>query len=142
MPAETILYSTRATATGGRDGRSRTEDGALDLKLATPKELGGAGGEGVNPEQLFAAGYAACFLGALKAFAAKQKITVPEDAEVTVQVGIGPRGDGGFGIAVEIEASLPGMEAELADKLLEGAHFVCPYSDATRGALSITPRRV
>ncbi|PRY80368.1 Ohr subfamily peroxiredoxin [Yoonia maritima] len=141
MPASKVLYSTKATATGGRDGTSKTHDGALDLKLATPKELGGAGGEGVNPEQLFAAGYAACFLGAMKAYARGKKIAVPEDAEVTATVGIGPRDDDGFGIKVEIEVSLPGVADDVADDLIAGAHHVCPYSDATRGSLEITPTR-
>ena len=142
MPAAKVLYSTKATATGGRTGTAKTHDGALDLTLVTPKELGGAGGDGVNPEQLFAAGYAACFLGAMKAYAARKKIKVPEDATVTTTVGIGPREDDGFGIAVEIEVSLPGVDADVADDLIAGAHHVCPYSDATRGSLTITPKRV
>ncbi|KJZ21011.1 organic hydroperoxide resistance protein [Loktanella sp. S4079] len=142
MPASKVLYSTSATATGGRDGRSRTHDGALDLKLTTPTELGGAGGDGVNPEQLFAAGYAACFLGALKAYARGKKIAVPDSAEVTAKVGIGPRDDNGFGIAVEIGVKLPGVADDEADDLIAGAHHVCPYSDATRGSLEITPTRI
>ena len=142
MPASKILYSTKATATGGRTGTAKTHDGALDLKLVTPKELGGAGGDGVNPEQLFAAGYSACFLGAMKAYAAGKKIKVPEDATVTATVGIGPRDDNGFGIQVQIEVSLPGVADDVADDLIAGAHHVCPYSDATRGSLDITPTRV
>ena len=142
MPASKILYSTKATATGGRNGTAKTHDGALDLKLVTPKELGGAGGDGVNPEQLFAAGYSACFLGAMKAYAAGKKIKVPEDATVTATVGIGPRDNNGFGIQVQIEVSLPGVADDVADDLIAGAHHVCPYSDATRGSLDITPTRV
>jgi len=139
MPAKTVLYRASATATGGRDGRSRTADGALDVKLTVPKELGGPGGEGVNPEQLFATGYAACFLGALKFYAGQKKVKVPDDASVTVSVGIGPREDMGFGIDVAIEVSLPGVDTAVAEDLIAGGHQVCPYSDATRGSLTITP---
>lgn len=142
MPASKVLYSTKATASGGgRDGVSKTHDGALDLKLTTPEALGGTGGDGVNPEQLFAAGYAACFLGAMRAYAKGKELTVPEDTEVTATVGIGPRDDNGFGIAVEIEIKLPGVADDLADDLIAGGHHVCPYSDATRGSLNVTPRR-
>ncbi|NDV00844.1 organic hydroperoxide resistance protein [Pseudoroseicyclus tamaricis] len=139
MPASKVVYSTSATATGGRDGRSATADGALDVKLVTPTEMGGSGGEGVNPEQLFATGYAACFLGALKAYARSKKVTVPEDATVTVTVGIGPREDKGFGLDVKIAAHLPGIDEETAQDLVAGAHHVCPYSDATRNSLVIEP---
>src|SRR5271169_5851515 len=105
-----VLYKTSATATGGRDGHAATKDGSFDVKLATPKELGGAGGEGNNPEQLFAAGYSACFLGAMK-FVASQGGTpkVPNDTTVTATVGIGPRSEGGFGIDVALAISLPGV---------------------------------
>lgn len=139
MPAAKVLYSAAATATGGRDGRSATHDGALDVALVTPTELGGSGGDGVNPEQLFATGYAACFLGALKVYAGRKNVTVPDDAKTTVTVGIGPRDDEGFGIDVAIEVSLPGVDREVAEDLVAGAHHVCPYSDATRGSLKITP---
>jgi Ohr subfamily peroxiredoxin len=138
MPTK-VLYTTSATATGGRDGRAATADGAVDVKLVTPKELGGAGGEGVNPEQLFASGYAACFLGALKFYAGQKKIAVPADAKITVTVGIGPRDDHGFGLDVKIAADLPGVDPAVANDLIEGAHHVCPYSHATKGSLSITP---
>lgn len=142
MPASKALYSTKATATGGgREGQSKTHDGALDLTMSTPKELGGAGGDGVNPEQLFAAGYAACFLGAMRAYGRGQKISVPDDASVSATVGMGPRDDDGFGISVELEVSLPGVDDDVADDLIAGGHHVCPYSDATRGSLTITPRR-
>lgn len=140
MPAKTVLYRATATAIGGRNGTSKTHDGVLDLRLATPKELGGQGGEGVNPEQLFAAGYAACFLGALKFYAGQQKVKVPEAATTTVSVGIGPREDLGFGLNVDIVVDLPGLDAATAEDLIAGAHRVCPYSDATRNALSITPK--
>ena len=136
MPVD-VKYSTRATATGGRDGRSRTEDGSFDVKLATPKELGGAGGEGANPEQLFAAGYAACFLGAMKAVAGRHKTRVPDDATVTAQVGIGPRSEGGFGITASLEISLPGMDRAQAETLVQEAHQVCPYSNATRNNVDV-----
>lgn len=141
MPASKIVYSIKATASGGgRDGVVKTHDNALDLKMTPPKEMDGSG-EGVNPEQLFAAGYAACFLGALRAYARTNKIDVPENTEVTATVGIGPRDDDGFGIAVEIEVMLPGLPDDIADELIAGGHHVCPYSDATRGSLNITPRR-
>ena len=130
-------YTTQATATGGRDGRSTTADGALDVKLSTPKELGGAGGEGNNPEQLFAAGYAACFLGALKFVAGQEKIRVPEEATVTAKVGIGPRSAGGFGITADLTVTLPGLDRAEAEALVAKAHQVCPYSNATRGNVDV-----
>ncbi|MEJ2018576.1 MAG: organic hydroperoxide resistance protein [Maritimibacter sp.] len=139
MSASKILYQTAATATGGRDGHARTADGAFEAKLVTPKELGGPGGDGVNPEQLFATGYAACFLSALKFVAAHQKQALPADAAVTTKVGIGPRAEGGFGLTVEIEVSLPGIEPETGETLIAAAHNACPYSNATRGSLDITP---
>jgi len=129
-----VLYRTTATATGGRDGTAATEDGSLSLKLATPKELGGAGGPGNNPEQLFAAGYAACFIGAMKAVAGRK---VPADATVTASVGIGPRSEGGFGLDIDLAVSLPGLPAEEAQALVEKAHQVCPYSNATRGNVDV-----
>jgi Ohr subfamily peroxiredoxin len=133
-----VKYTTSATATGGRDGRSATKDGSLDVKLATPKELGGGGGPGNNPEQLFAAGYAACFLGAMK-FVASQGGTakVPNDATVTSTVGIGPRSEGGFGITVALDIGLPGVDKAQARELVEKAHQVCPYSNATRGNVDV-----
>ena len=140
MPAAKVAYRAAATATGGRNGHAATHDGALDVTLTSPKELGGPGGAGVNPEQLFATGYAACFLGALKFYAGSKKVKVPDEASATVTVGIGPRADMGFGLEVEIEVSLPGIDAETAEDLIAGAHQVCPYSDATRNSLTITPR--
>ncbi len=133
-----IAYKTTASATGGRDGRAATADGSLDVKLTTPKELGGAGGDGNNPEQLFAAGYSACFLGALRYVAGQEKVKVPDDARVTATVGIGPRDDGkGFGIDVDLEVSLPGFEKSRAEDLVNKAHVVCPYSHATKGNIDV-----
>ncbi len=132
-----VKYTTKATATGGRDGSARSEDGILDVKLSTPKELGGAGGAGTNPEQLFAAGYSACFIGALKAVGAGMKIKVPAETTVTATVGIGPRSEGGFGITANLVVSLPGLDREEAQKLVDAAHQVCPYSNATRGNVNV-----
>ena len=136
MPTN-VLYSTSARATGGRDGHSATLDGAFDVNLATPKELGGGGGPGNNPEQLFAAGYAACFLGAMKFVAGQDKMKVPDDASVTSTVGMGPRSEGGFGLDIALAVSLPGMEHAAAQGLVEKAHQVCPYSNATRGNIDV-----
>jgi osmotically inducible protein OsmC len=136
MPTD-VKYSTQATATGGRDGRATTADGTLDVRLATPKELGGAGGEGNNPEQLFAAGYSACFLGALKFVAAQEKVRVPADTTVTATVGIGPRSEGGFGLDVALRIALPGLDRNQAEVLVQKAHHVCPYSNATHGNLDV-----
>jgi lipoyl-dependent peroxiredoxin len=132
-----VLYRTSAKATGGRDGTAATLDGALDIKLATPKELGGGGGAGNNPEQLFAAGYAACFIGAMKFVASQGGPKVPADAMVTSTVGIGPRAAGGFGLDVELEISLPGIPRADAETLVAKAHQVCPYSNATRGNVDV-----
>ena len=133
-----IAYSTRATASGGRDGRAASEDGKLKVQLSVPKELGGPGGEGTNPEQLFAAGYSACFLGALKFVAGQSKIAIPADASVTATVGIGPRDDGkGFGLDVSLAVKLPGLDRAVAEDLVQRAHVVCPYSEATRKNLDV-----
>jgi len=137
MSLDQVLYTAHATSTGGRDGRSVSSDKALDVKLATPRELGGAGGEGTNPEQLFAAGYSACFIGALKFVAAKEKIAFPADASIDASVGIGPLPTG-FGIQAELKVSLPGLPREQAEALVEKAHQVCPYSNATRGNIDVT----
>lgn len=132
-----ILYTTRATATGGRDGRARTDDGAFEVALASPKELGG-NGRGNNPEQLFAAGYAACFLSALKFVGAQGKHgRVPVDASVSATVGIGPRADKGFGLAVTLTVVLPGLEQAAAEVLVAEADTVCPYSHAVRGNIEV-----
>ena len=132
-----VLYTTKATATGGRDGHARTADGSLDVSLSTPKELGGGGGAGNNPEQLFAAGYSACFLGAMKFVASQGGPKVPADTSVSATIGIGPRSEGGFGITAELSISLPGLSHEDATKLVEAAHQVCPYSNATRGNVDV-----
>jgi len=132
-----VLYRTSAKATGGRDGQAATLDGTFNVKLATPKELGGAGGAGNNPEQLFAAGYAACFIGAMKAVAAKEGPKVPGDTSITSTVGIGPRSAGGFGLDIELAVSLPGVPRAEAEALVAKAHQVCPYSNATRGNVDV-----
>jgi Ohr subfamily peroxiredoxin len=132
-----VKYSTSATATGGRDGTARSADGVLDVKLTTPRELGGAGGEATNPEQLFAAGYSACFIGALKAAGAQMKVKVPAETTVTAKVGIGPRSEGGFGITADLTVDLPGLARDEAQKLVEAAHQICPYSNATRGNVDV-----
>ena len=132
-----VLYNTTARATGGRDGRAQTTAGTLDVKLTTPKELGGGGGEGNNPEELFAAGYAACFVGAMKFVASQGGPKVPADASVTSTVGIGPRSEGGFGLEVALAVALPGLSREEAETLVAKAHEVCPYSNATRGNIDV-----
>jgi lipoyl-dependent peroxiredoxin len=132
-----VLYRTSARATGGRDGHAATLDGAVDVKLSTPKELGGAGGDGVNPEQLFAAGYAACFIGAMKFVASQGGPKVPADTSVTATVGIGPRLQGGFGLDIALQISLPGLPREDAEALAAEAHQICPYSNATRNNVDV-----
>jgi len=137
MSIEKVLYRAQAQATGGRDGRAVSSDGVLDVKLTTPRELGGAGGDGTNPEQLFAAGYSACFIGALKYVAAQQKVALPADTSITGKVGIGAIATG-FGIEVELQVSLPGVDRAVAQALVDKAHIVCPYSNATRGNIDVT----
>ena len=136
MALDKVLYTAHATSTGGREGTSKTSDGALEVRLSTPKELGGAGGPGTNPEQLFAAGYSACFIGAMKAVGPKLKIQVPADVSIAADVGIGPIPTG-FSIQVALNISLPGMDLETAQKLVHAAHQVCPYSNATRGNIDV-----
>jgi len=136
MPVN-VLYTTRAKATGGRDGHAATLDGAFDVKLATPKELGGGGGAGNNPEQLFASGYAACFLGAMKFVASQGGPKIPADTAVTSTVGIGPRSEGGFGLTIALEISVPGVPRAEAEALVAKAHQVCPYSNATRNNIDV-----
>lgn len=136
MSIEKVLYRAQAKATGGRDGRAVSSDNVLDVKLTTPKELGGAGGAGTNPEQLFAAGYSACFLGAIKFVGAKEKVAVPQDVSIEGNVGIGAIPTG-FGIEVELKISLPGMDKAAAQALIDKAHIVCPYSNATRGNIDV-----
>jgi len=137
MAVEKVLYVAHATATGGRDGRAVSSDNVLDVKLTTPKELGGGGGAGTNPEQLFAAGYSACFLGALKLVASREKVKLPDDTRIDGSVGIGPIPQG-FGIEVELKISVPGVERSVAEALVSKAHEVCPYSNATRGNVDVT----
>lgn len=133
------LYRTSATATGGRDGYARTEDGSLHVWLGTPKALGGRD-FGNNPEQLFATGYAACFLSAMKAVVASQKsqfVKVPEDTKVTAEVAIGPIENQGFGLAITLKIEMPNVDKADAEALVAAAHQVCPYSNATRGNIDV-----
>jgi Ohr subfamily peroxiredoxin len=136
MSLEKVLYTAHATATGGRDGKAATNDGHLSVKLTTPKELGGMGGDGTNPEQLFAAGYAACFIGALKFVAMKEKVALPADTKIDSSIGIGPLPTG-FGIQAELKITIPGMDRATAEALVQKAHIVCPYSNATRGNIDV-----
>jgi Ohr subfamily peroxiredoxin len=136
MKPEKILYTAKSTVTGGRDGRAISSDNVLDVALATPRELGGAGGHGTNPEQLFAAGYSACFLSALKFVAGKSKIALPADSSITGTVGIGPIPTG-FALKVQLDISVPGLPREQVQDLVGKAHQVCPYSNATRGNVDV-----
>jgi lipoyl-dependent peroxiredoxin len=129
---EKVIYTARAHTTGGRDGASRSDDGRLDVKLSPPA----MGGSGTNPEQLFAAGYSACFIGAMKAVAGKMKVTLPSDLAVDAEVDLGPT-RGAYGIAARLNVSLPGMDRAGAQALLDAAHKVCPYSNATRGNIDV-----
>ncbi len=139
MTIEKILYTATATATGGREGRATSTDSVLDVQLSTPRELGGAGGPGTNPEQLFAAGYSACFLGALKFVASQQKVVLPAATNVTGKVGIGQIPTG-FGIEAELTITAPGLDRTTLQGLVDQAHIVCPYSNATRGNIDVTLR--
>ena len=131
-----IVYTAHASATGGRDGHARSSDGLVDVKLAVPKEMGGAGG-GSNPEQLFASGYSACFLGAIRFVAGKEKLKIADDAKVEAAVGIGPSPTG-FAIKVDLTVTLPGLDQAKAQEIVDAAHIVCPYSNATRGNVEVT----
>lgn len=137
MSLEKVIYTAKAKATGGREGRATSSDGVLDVKLGLPKEMGGAGGEVTNPEQLFAAGYSACFLGAMKFVSGRDKIAIAKDAFIEAEVGIGPLPTG-FGIEVKLNIHLEGMDAAEAKKLVDAAHIFCPYSNATRGNVDVT----
>lgn len=138
-----VIYSANATSTGGRDGRSVSSDKKLDIALSTPRELGGAGGEGTNPEQLFAAGYSACFIGAMKFVAAQQKIKLSDELSVSANVGIGENPKGiGFAITVTLNVNIPGLEKKAVLELIETAHQVCPYSNATRGNIEVNTHLV
>lgn len=138
MALEKVMYTAHATATGGRDGVAKSDDGKLEVKLDPPKQMGG-NGTGTNPEQLFAAGYAACFIGAMKFVANQQKIRVPSDVSIDCSVSLGPLTGGahGFGVGVDLKVHLPGMEREQAERLVRDAHEVCPYSNATRGNIDV-----
>jgi lipoyl-dependent peroxiredoxin len=140
MAIDKAVYTAHATSTGGRTGTTESSDGAIKLALATPKELGGAGGAGTNPEQLFAAGYSACFIGAMKAVSARQKLALPAEVSIASSVAIGPMTGkaGAFGIGVEMVVSIPGMDRAAAEALVATAHEVCPYSNATRGNIDVT----
>jgi len=137
MSPDKILYTAKSTVTGGRDGRAVTSDQVLNVALATPRELGGAGGVGTNPEQLFASGYSACFLSAMKFVAGKQKVALPADSSITGTVGIGPIPTG-FGLKVQLDISVPGLPREQVQQIVDQAHQVCPYSNATRGNIDVT----
>jgi osmotically inducible protein OsmC len=136
MALDKVLYTAHATSTGGREGTSRSSDGVLNLQLSTPKELGGGGGPGTNPEQLFAAGYSACFIGAMKVVAGKMKVALPAETSIAADVSIGPI-PAGFGIQVALNISIPGLERATAEQLVQAAHQVCPYSNATRGNVDV-----
>ncbi len=139
MAIDKALYTAHATSTGGRTGTTESSDGAIRLDLSTPKELGGAGGSGTNPEQLFAAGYSACFIGAMKAVAAKAKIKLADNVSIKSDVSIGPMTGkpGAFGISVVMHINVPDMPRADAEKLVATAHEVCPYSNATRGNIDV-----
>ena len=139
MAIDKALYTAHATSTGGRTGTTESSDGKIKLNLSTPKELGGDGGAGTNPEQLFASGYSACFIGAMKAVAAQQKIKLPAEVTNKAEVSIGPMTGkaGAFSIAVSMQISVPGMEKSAAESLVKAAHEVCPYSNATRGNIDV-----
>jgi Ohr subfamily peroxiredoxin len=136
MSIEKVLYTAHAKVTGGRDGHGASTDGAVDVKLATPRELGGAGGAGTNPEQLFAVGYAACFIGAIKFVAGHEKIKLGGDPSIESSVGIGQI-PGGFGIEATLKITVPGLSHADAEALVQKAHQVCPYSNATRGNIDV-----
>jgi lipoyl-dependent peroxiredoxin len=136
MTPEKILYETEVTATGGRDGKATSDDGLLSVSLSVPKSMGGPGGEGTNPEQLFAAGYAACFLGAVKLVARTRKVVSSAEPSVTAKVAMGPV-PVGYALAVELKVSLPGVERAVAEEVVAGAHERCPYSNATRGNIEV-----
>lgn len=136
MSIDKVLYRAQATSQGGREGTSKSSDGVLDLTLSTPRELGGGGGSGTNPEQLFAAGYSACFIGALKFVAGQAKVALPQDLSVTGDVGIG-QVPTGFAIEVDLTVKAPGMDQAQLQELVDKAHIVCPYSNATRNNIDV-----
>jgi lipoyl-dependent peroxiredoxin len=131
-----VLYTAEVSVSGGREGQAKSSDGNLEVTLHVPQEMGGPGGAGTNPEQLFAAGYAACFQSALMTAARRQHVDASQST-VTAKVGIGPNGKGGFGLEVELRIQLPGVERSEGEKLVTLAHEVCPYSNATRGNIPV-----
>lgn len=132
------LYHAHGHATGGRTGEGATDDGRIAVQLSTPKELGGDGGDGTNPEQLFSIGYSACFLGALKFVAGNEKVKLSPETKVSADIGIGPRDDGtGFGITAALTVSVPGIEKAVAETLVQKAHIVCPYSNAIHKTIDV-----
>lgn len=138
MPVD-VKYKTTATASGGgRDGKTVLADGTMNLQLVVPKELGGPGGDGANPEKLFALGYSACYLGALRVASAQTKIPLPQGTAVTSTIGIGPRSEGGFGITAALDVLFPGLGEAEAKKLVETAHAICPYSNAIKASVDVT----
>ena len=139
MAIDKAIYTATSTSTGGRTGSTKSSDGRVSLQLSTPEELGGDSGPGTNPEQLFASGYSACFIGAMKAVAARQKMSLPADVSITAEVAIGPMTgkEGAFSIAVTMKVSVPGMDHAAAEQLVATAHQVCPYSNATRGNVDV-----
>jgi len=137
MPVD-AKYKTQATANGGgRDGKTALTDGTMSLQLVVPKELGGPGGDGANPEKLFALGYSACYLGAMRVAAQQMKTKVPDGSTVTADIGIGPRSEGGFGITAALDVYLPGMAADEAQKLVDLTHTICPYSNAIKASVDV-----
>lgn len=135
-----IMYTGKATSTGGRAGHGKTDDGVLDVTLTTPKELGGDGARGTNPEQLFAVGYSACLLGAIKAAARKSKIAIPEDATVTAEISFRdrPNGEEGFWIQAALKVHLPGLDKATVEKAVADGHAICPYSEVSRKGFDVT----
>lgn len=132
------LYTAHASSTGGRDGHGRTDDGKIDVDLNLPKGMGGSE-KGTNPEQLFAVGYSACYLGAIRFVGGQEKVKIADDAKTTAHVGVGPRDDGGgFGLEVTMDVHLPGLSKEQAEDIARKAHVVCPYSHATKGNIKVT----
>ena len=137
MSLEQVVYRAKAKATGGRDGRATSSDGVLDVQLGVPKEMGGAGGEVTNPEQLFAAGYAACFDSALNLVMHQHKVKPEEPSSVKANVSLHPDEKGGFKLGVSLQVQIPGIETTSAQQLVEKAHKICPYSNATRGNIDV-----
>ena len=137
MPFEKALYTAEMISTGGRDGIANRPDGSFPLKLTVPTAIGGPGGEGTNPEELFAAGYSACFIGALKVAGRQDRVAVPDDVQVAAKVSLG-KIDTGYGLAVELVVHLPGLDRDVAQALVEKAHHTCPYSNATRINIDVT----